>query len=132
MAYISKEQAQAKQKQLAKLNKEYGIKASFSGSNSSSLNLTIHSGVIDFFKYLVPEIKRQCNEKEFYLQLNHYYLNDWFDSNSYYALDYLLKAYSIMLEGHFDKSDSQSDYFYCSWYNFIQIGKWNKPYKVIK
>ena len=128
MAFISKEQVAEKTIKLKALNKEYGVKASFSGSNSSSLNLTIHSGVIDFFEYLTPEIKRQCIKEEFNLQLNHYYLSDWFEDSI--ALDYLSKAYSIMLEGHFDESDSQSDYFYCSWYNHIQIGKWNKPYKV--
>jgi len=128
MAYISKEKVQVKQKQLAKLNKEYGVKASFSGSNSSSLTLTIHSGSINFFEYLDSGIL-ELNGGICYVQLNLYYLSGWFKDSK--ALDYLNKAYSIMLEGHFDKSDSQSDYFYCSWYNFMQIGKWNKPYKVI-
>ena len=129
MAYISKEQVKEKQTKLAKLNKEYGVKASFSGSNSSSLNLTIHSGSINFFDYLDSGIKERIGET-LHIQLNHYsYQHGWFDDSK--ALDYLNKAYSIMLEGHFDESDSQSDYFYCSWYNHIQIGKWNKPYKVI-
>ena len=127
MAYISKEKVQVKQKQLAKLNKEYGVKASFSGSNSSSLTLTIHSGSINFFEYLDSGIL-ELNGGICYVQLNLYYLSGWFKDSK--ALDYLNKAYSIMLEGHFDESDSQSDYFYCSWYNFIQIGKWNKPYVV--
>jgi hypothetical protein len=128
MAHISKEQVQAKQKKLAVLNKAYGIKASFSGSNSSSLNLTIHSGVIDFFEYMYSDI-RERNEGRYYIQLNQYYLSDWFEASP--ALDYLNKAYSIMQEGHSDTSDFQSDYFCCSWYNHIQIGKWDKPYKVI-
>jgi hypothetical protein len=129
MAYISKEQVQEKTIKLKALNKEYGIKASFSGSNSSSLNLTIHSGSIDFFEYLAPEIKRQCIEEEFDLQLNHYYLKDWFKDSK--AKEYLLKAYSIMLEGHYNNSDIQTDYFDVAWYNHMQIGRWNKPYEVI-
>jgi hypothetical protein len=129
MAYISKEKVQEKTLKLKALNKEYGIKASFSGSNSSSLTLTLHSGSINFFEYLVPEIKVNASKEEFNLQLNHYYLSNWFDDSL--ALDYLNKVYSVMLEGHFDKSDIQSDYFHCSWYNFMQIGRWNKPYKVI-
>ena len=129
MAYISKEQVAEKTIKLKALNKQYGVKASFSGSNSSSINLTIHSGSINFFEYLVPEIKRQCTEDEFNLQLNHYYLSDWFEDSI--ALDYLLKAYSIMLEGHYNNSDIQSDYFDVAWYIHIRIGKWDKPYKVI-
>jgi uncharacterized protein YhdP len=127
MAYISKEQVAEKTIKLKALNKEYGVKASFSGSNSISLTLTIHSGSINFFEYLYSDIWER-NEGRHYLQLNQYYLSEWFVDSK--ALDYLLKAYSIMLEGHFDKSDSQSDYFYCSWYNHLQIGKWDKPYKV--
>ena len=29
----------------------------------------------------------------------------------------------------FDDSDSQTDYFHCSHYIEINIGRWNKPYK---
>ena len=128
MAYISKEQVQAKTLKLKALNKAYGIKASFSGSNSSSLTLTVHSGIINFFDYLDRGILER-NGGSHYIQLNHYYLSDWFEDSI--ALDYLLKAYSIMLEGHYNNSDIQSDYFDVAWYIHIRIGKWDKPYKVI-
>jgi hypothetical protein len=129
MAYISKEQVAMKTINLKALNKQYGIKASFSGSNSISLTLTIHSGVIDFFEYLDSEIRDKYTEI-YYLQLNHYYISEWFEDSK--AKEYLLKAYSIMLEGHYNNSDIQSDYFDVAWYMHIQIGKWDKPYKVIR
>ena len=25
-------------------------------------------------------------------------------------------------------SDAMTDYYHCSWYNQIHVGKWNKPY----
>ena len=33
-----------------------------------------------------------------------------------------------MMEGNFDNSDPQSDYFSVGWYTDINVGKWNKPY----
>ena len=41
MAYTTKCQVQEKNKKLKELNKKYGVKGIFSGSNSSTLTLTI-------------------------------------------------------------------------------------------
>lgn len=62
-----------------------------------------------------------------YLQVNVYYINESFSG---IALECLQEIYSLMLEGHWDDSDSMTDYFSCSWYNRICIGG-NKPYKLV-
>ncbi len=137
MAYITKEQVKDKSKALALLNKMYGVKATFSGSNSITLTLTISSGKIDFIKNALN--LRNANPSDMYtdsirstyckgyLQANHYYLECSFDG---VALEYLQQAYAIMKAGHWDDSDIQTDYFSCSWYNAILIGKWDKPFAV--
>lgn len=147
MAYITKTEVQEKTEALRKLNKEYKVKASFSGSNSLSLTLTIHSGPIDFINNAVHlaisqnkhyakitlALQQHIDNLLFYknkgyLTVNHYYLDRSFDG---IALEYLEKAYAIMKHGHYDNSDVMTDYFDCAWYNDITIGKWNKPYQLI-
>lgn len=140
MAYINKTEVQAKSQKLKVLNKEYGVKSTFSGSNSSSLLLTISSSSIDFVGNHIAMLKiAKANGRIYYpiestieglkisgyIQVNNYWLKDNFSG---IALEYLEKAYRIMLEGHWDKSDIQTDYFNCAWYNNIHVGRWNKPY----
>lgn len=139
MAYITKEEVKAKSKALALLNKMYGVKASFSGSNSGKLTLTIHSGRLDFLGNALEVSENdflangrqkqnvQSSVKQGYIQANHYYLNTSFSG---VCLGYLQQAYEIMKDGHYDNSDIQVDHFDCAWYNAIVIGRWNKPYTV--
>lgn len=139
MAYITKEQVKAKSKALALLNKTYGVKSTFSGSNSNCLTLTIHRGKLDFLGNALWMVQNNLHDTpgairniesavhSGYLQVNHYYPERAFDG---IALGYLQQAYQIMLDGHFDESDSIVDYFHCSWYNAIRIGRWDNPYTV--
>ncbi len=136
MAHITKDQVQAKSIKLKEINKRYGVKATFSGSNSSTLQLTISSGKLDFIgnycemiiannTCFEPDRVISSTKKSGYIQTNHYYL----DSNfSAIELQYLEEVYALMQDGHWDESDIQTDYFSCSWYNSIHIGRWNKPY----
>lgn len=132
MAYITKEQVQAKAIKLKQIAKQYGIKLSVSGSNSSTIKVTIQEGKIDFFWNLLqcasdPSMY-QYYSKEGYIQVNHYYL---YRSFSGIALECLEAIKEVLYEDHWDESDVQSDYFNCSWYIAIHIGRCNKPYKVI-
>lgn len=137
MAYISKEQVQAKAIKLKQIAKQYGIKLSVSGSNSSTINVTIQEGKIDFFCNLV-----QCSDiyqisshrsitksaEQGYLQVNHYYLDRSFSD---IALECLEAIKAVLYEDHWDASDIQTDYFNTAWYIAICIGRYDKPYKVI-
>lgn len=137
MAYITKEEVKAKNEALKVVNKKYGIKARFSGSNSSTLTLKVTEGVIDFVtnhddcvkhspRYDAASMQRLYADQ--YMQVNHYYLANNFCG---VALEYLQEAYKIMLDGHWDESDIMTDYFSCSYYCSIHIGAWNKPYKLV-
>lgn len=137
MAYISKDEVKAKSIKLKDLNKEYKVKASFSGSNTSTLNLNIHSGSIAFIENYITtqkEIYQYWSEDDTMYVLSRSCLNpSLFALNKSFsgkAKQYLLAASTIMKEGWHDDSDLMTDYFNTAWYNQIYIGQWDKPYKV--
>ena len=145
MSYITKAQVEAKRTELKAINKKFGVKAIFSGGNSSSLTLTIQGGDLDFITWQVDRIKatninmapyfgveyhrtqtidRLLADKNF--DINHYSIDDLLDGKH---KDYLIAAYAVMKDGHYDNSGSQTDYFDQAWYIKMKVGKWNKPFQ---
>ncbi|QGH74995.1 hypothetical protein MAL1_00249 [Bacteriophage DSS3_MAL1] len=61
--------------------------------------------------------------------VNQYYIADNWTPESAKILQ---KAYDIIARDHWDESDSQSDYFHCAYYISMGIGRWDKPYQVVK
>lgn len=139
MAWVQKETVTKVREALKVLNKEYGMKTSVSGTNSSSLNVRITSGKIDFVQNRLDMLEGDMRYSEeekanhrLYLtkfnsgmQVNHYWLDTAFSG---VALEYLEKVKAIMSVDHYDNSDIQSDYFECAFYINIDIGTWDKPY----
>ena len=137
MAYVSQEVISKARIALKALNKQYGVKSTLSGKGSSSLKLTIAEGSIDFVKNYCETVKANCTlrdvesiiewvKREEHISVNQYYLDSSFSG---IALEYLEKAKAIMYVEHWDESDVMTDYFHCSFYIDMQIGRWNKPYK---
>ncbi len=140
MAYVSQEVITKARTALKALNKEYGVKATFSGKGDLSLTLTIAEGKIDFLNNYCETVKANRIQhdtqqaidwvkREEHISVNHYYLDSAFSG---IALEYLEKAKAIMYVDHWDKSDIQSDYFHCAYYISMQVGRWDKPYKLVK
>ena len=138
MAWVQKETVTKVREALKALNKEYGMKTSVSGSNSSSLNVRIISGKIDLIQNYIDtvgaaNVMRDYEEvvkymqRNRYIQVNHYWLDTAYSGK---ALEYLEKVKAIMSVDHWDKSDIQSDYFHCAYYMHINIGAWDKPFEV--
>jgi len=141
MAWVQKNTVTKVREALKVLNKEYGMKTSVSGTNSSSLKIRILSGKIDFVQNRLDMLEGDMRYSEeekanhrLYLtkfnsgmQVNHYWLDTSFSG---LALEYLEKVKAIMSVDHWDKSDIQSDYFNCAYYMNIDIGKWDKPYEL--
>lgn len=78
---------------------------------------------------------------EQYGQLNHYTLLnptlvgiDGYKNNGHVLTtegwEVMVKVTEILSREHWDESDSQSDYFHCAFYRHIEIGRWNRNYKV--
>jgi hypothetical protein len=139
LAYVSKETITKARAALKALNKEYGVKATFSGKGDSTLFLTIAEGKIDFVNnycetIAAKRIHRDVEQTigwaklEQRVNVNHYYLEDAFSGK---ALEYMQKAKEIMYADHWDKSDSQSDYFHCAYYIGMSVGKYDKAYKFV-
>lgn len=139
MAWVQKDTVTKVREGLKELNKEYGMKTSVSGSNSSSLNVRIISGKIDLIQNYIDtvgaaNVMRDYEEvvkymqRNRHIQVNHYWLDATYSGK---ALEYLEKVKAIMSVDHWDKSDIQSDYFHCAYYMHINIGAWDKPYEVI-
>jgi hypothetical protein len=136
MAYVTTEIITKARASMKVLNKEYGMKSALSGKGSSTLRLCILEGCIDFvdnywdvnqFKdtgHLYQEnIRLSAN-----IKTNHFHLHRSFSKES---LVYLEKAKAILKDDHWDESDAMIDYFSCSFYIDIEIGKWDKPYKLV-
>lgn len=133
MAYVSQEKKKQLAPQIKSVLKKYELKGSLSVQNHHSLRVTIKSGKIDFLgnynqvagnKYRNdPLCFRLCENN---LEVNPYWYHEHFDGKAKECLDELILA--MKGEDYFDHSDIQSDYFHCSHYFDIGIGKWDKPY----
>lgn len=140
MAYITKSEVQEKRKQINALCKLYGVSATVSGANTSSVTVTIRKGKIDFLGNHVQTVKSLAyaddrteslaiiRQNQGHFNCNHYYLDRQFSGDALYFLNEVL---AILKIGHYDKSDIMTDYFNCAWYIHINIGQWDKPYQLI-
>lgn len=141
MAWVTKANIDTKRLKLKEINKKFGMKATLSGTNSYSMKLTVTEGSINFIDNYCNHI--QYNPRMFddekkltinyvqenrYIQVNPYWFHEHFTDK---ALEYLTEIKAMMNEGNHDNSDVQTDYFDVGWYIDINIGKWDKPYKLI-
>jgi hypothetical protein len=134
MAYID----QIKKKQIAAIVKpicaKYGVKATLSIDNHTSLQLNVKSGTIDFINSFVnvtskrPEYDYHNNKDIKYIGVNPYWYHEQFDGEAVAFLNEVLQA---MNAGNHNRSDIQSDYFDVGWYVNVNIGKWDKPYELV-
>ncbi len=140
MAYVSQEMKSELAPVIKTILKKYGIKGTLSVHNHSTLVLNIKSGKLDFIKnYLeTTESSRSgtpsfgITEQSFrsYMQVNTYHVDSYYSGKTKKFLAEVIAA----MKGpkFFDHSDSMTDYFHCSHYIDINVGKWNKPYVLEK
>lgn len=135
MAYMSQQHKQELTPTIKAILKKYNLKGSLAVRNHSTLVLTIKSGKIDFIKNYNDTVKNCFAEhgdhvatRENYLDVNTYWVHKNFTGEAKECLEELVAA----MKGpkFFDHSDAMTDYFHCSHYIDINIGKWNKPYIV--
>ena len=141
MAYVSQELKAKLAPSIRAVCKKYGIKASVAVRNHSTLVLNIKQGSIDFIENFIvtDKAKSYCNymsetdiagiRKDQSLDVNPYHYRDHFSGR---ARKFLIEVMSIMNDGNWDQSDIQTDYFNVGWYVDVNIGKWNKPYALVK
>jgi hypothetical protein len=116
MAYMSQEHKAKLAPTIKSICKKYGIKATLSVRNHSSLVLTVKQGNIDFGGDRI--------------QVNTYWYQEHIEGR---AREFLSEVIPAMYgPDYFDHSDAQSDYFNCSHYIDVNIGRWNAPYALEK
>jgi len=133
MAYITKAQVKEKAVKLKEIAKKHGVKISVSGSNSSSLTVTVISGNIDFagdikwrhgsieeFNFNIERIRQ-----EYHMEIKPYWVDQYYSGATHAFVTEIL---AVMKEGWYNNSDVMTDYFDTAWYNHISIGKRNKSY----
>ena len=110
MAYITADEVKEMRKQIKELYPNIKVSVS-KDSNSSTVTCCLLESDIDFGVT--------------YQQVNQYHIDRHYTG----AARSMLEAISTILhQGHYDKSDSMTDYFDCSWYVHIRIGKYDHPY----
>jgi hypothetical protein len=138
MAYMSQEHKAKLAPTIRAICKRYDIKATLAVRNHSTLMLTIKQGEIDF----IGNSNQVCGNDSYqvargfkpntsgYESVNPYHYRSHFSGR---ALEFLQEVIPAMYgPDYFDHSDSQSDYFHCSHYIDISIGRWNSPYALEK
>ena len=116
MAYMSQGHKARLAPTIKAICKKYGVKAALSVRNHSSLVLTVKQGNIDFGGT--------------YIQVNPYWYQEHYTGR---ARDFLGEVIPAMRgPEYFDESDAMTDYFHCSHYIDVNIGRWDQPYALEK
>ena len=137
MAYMNQERKAARAPKIKEICKRYGVKATLSVRNHSTLVLTVTQGKIDFignYNRVAGERYRndplQFRAAKDSIDVNPYWYHEHFNGK---ALAFLKEIVPAMYgDDYFDDSDIQTDYFHCSHYIDVNIGRWNKPYALVK
>ena len=140
MAYMNQEKKAKISAALKPVLKKYGIKASLSVRNHSTICLTVKSGKIDFIENFIQAdsdksyAKAMSAEQVAYLRknqsmdVNPYWFQEHFTGA---AKNFLTDAFRALKQADwYDRSDAQVDYFDTAYYTDIDIGRWNKPYQL--
>jgi hypothetical protein len=126
MAYMNQEKKAKLAPKIKEICKRYGIKATLSVSNHATLNLNVQSGKIDFLAS-----GKRCGsiagKDHVDFTVNPYWYHEHFDG---IAKDFLTEVHEAMNVGNHDNSDIMTDYFDVGWYAHVNLGRWNKPYKL--
>ncbi len=141
MAYINQERKAKIAPVVKAICKKFGVKASLAVHNHSTLVLNVTQGDIDFIENFIktdkekPYAKYMSQDQIDYLRknrslnVNPYHYKDHYTGR---ALQFINEVHTAMMQGNHDRSDIQTDYFDVGWYVDINIGRWNRPYALVK
>lgn len=123
MAYVSQEMKKALAPNIKAVLKKYGLKGSIAVRHHMSLVVNIRAGKLDFMNAIASD----GYVPNGYIQVNPYWIDENYNDPDVRAC---LKELVAALKGpdYFDESDAMVDYFHCSHYIDINVGRWDKPY----
>lgn len=144
MAYMNQERKNKLAPKIKEVLDLYGFKGTLKTDNHT-LYVTIRSGPHDLMGEVLKmqiEAAKEGNRRygrsdplpndppEYY-NTNVYHLDtEW--GHNYFLKMFFHDLKAAMMEGNWDNSDPQSDYFDVGWYCDIKIGEYNNPYRLVK
>ena len=139
MAYMDQKRKKEIAPEVAAICKKYGMKASLSVQNHSTLYCNIKSGKLNLIgmynahrteesKYPDHFGRRVEYTPVTYLQVGYYNQHKFVEMFGEDGAAFLTALNTAMNKGNHDKSDIMTDYFDVGWYQYINIGQYDKPY----
>ena len=143
MAYFNQEKKNQVAPAIKAVLKKYNMKGSLAVNNHSTLVVNIKEGSLDLcgaeLKCRLSDPRylslygSEDTEKPTYIQVNRYSASESHRRVNENTIadfyDELIEA--TMSAGWYNNSDSQIDYFDTAYYIDINVGQWNKPYKLV-
>ena len=131
MAYMNQDKKKIIKANLDKVLKPLGIKYSLRVENHMAINCTIKSGAVDFIQNMRDMLKGdqfRLTTDRGYVQVNPYWYNEHFTGDARTIINDVIDA--LKSANYYDRSDAQVDYFDTAYYMHLNIGDWDKPYKL--
>ena len=123
--------------QVKPIFKKYGVKATLAVRHHSTIVVNIQSGNLDFIgnankvqQHRIDTGRDGHKITDQYLSVNPYWYQEHFTGDCKEFFDEVFKA--IKSADWYDESDAMTDYFNTAYYFDINVGRWNKPYQLIK
>ena len=134
MAYMSQDRKAKIAPVVRAICKKYGIKASLAVRHHGTLVLNVKQGSIDFignYNETVNarpfRIKKAHRERS--IKVNTYWYHEHFSGT---AKQFLSEVLAAMNTGNHDRSEIQYDYHDVGWYVDVNIGRWDRPYALVR
>jgi hypothetical protein len=132
MAHMDQEKKAVIKTALDKVLKARGFKYSLRVDNHMAINCTIQSGPIDFIGNMREHLQGDIFNTGIYtrghMPVNLYWINEHFTGEAAAILKECRDA--LQAAGYYDNSNAQIDYFDTAYYMHLNVGAWNKPYKI--
>ena len=126
MAYVSQEMKKELAPAIKAVLKKYRMKGSIAVNNHSTLEVNLSGGYVD----CISKGERILSLGGVSKSVNVYHIDEWYEGVAKNFLNELLNA----MKGpkYFNNDDIMTDYFSRSHYTDINVGKWNKEFKLLK
>jgi hypothetical protein len=129
MAYMSQDHKKRIKVELDKVLKGTGIKYSLGVRNHSTIVLNVKSGPVDFLGNYMAGLGDDTQKTITSMDVNVYHYQRHFSGE---VLELMKKIMAAMNLENYDHSEPQQDYYNVGFYVDVNIGKWGKPYELVK
>jgi hypothetical protein len=130
MAYMNQDKKKIIKANLDKVLKPLGIKYSLRVENHMAINCTLKSGPVDFIRNMKAKTGEtfRLTTDVGYIQVNPYWYNEHFTGDARTIINDVIDA--LKSAEYYDRSDAMIDYFDTAYYMHLNVGDWDKPYKL--